>query len=694
MPDRSLTLDARGLAYAAASCMAAILSVCATACDWSPQRIELPPLPARTHDDAGRPNFQCKTDSARGCQGEVHAQCVRRSEFVEVDEVDCAAQGKVCDVDKVCVTCRPGSLRCRDCTDADSDCDPNVIEVCDQAGESYAESEVCGLQTPDVCSGGKCVNACMLATTQNSYAGCEFYAADLDNAAIDDMNNASAQQYAVVVANPQRVPVEVTVQLNSAAFGQAVQIDQVDKKVVPPGDLEVFKLPRREVDGSSETGINDGTDTAVTSNAYRITSNYPISAYQFNPLENVNVFSNDASLLLPVPALGTQYTVVGWPQTIGNSNNPDQDFDHTSSNEDLRAFLTILGAQAGTHLQIELGQKVVQVVGAGPVPTSSPGDMLSLDIGPFDVVNLETQGFNADFTGTLVTSSQPVAVFVGSEASDVPMFGTYATRQCCADHLEEQLLPDASAGTRFVIGLMPSRTHALNNAALPGAPLGVAEVDEPEWFRVVATRPGATHVITSLDGADADFMLSERGDAVMRADRDFVIDADKPIHVLEALASQGVTGIPKQYPGGDPSIITVPPVEQFRRDYIFLTPDKYAFDFVTIVAPPDADIQLDGAALPDTCETTPSDQTLQSTVDSFSEWVVHRCQLSFPQVTNGTSGGLMGGSAPSVVQVLPGQQHDGSHTIVSNREVSIVVYGFDRFVSYAYVGGLNLTHLN
>ena len=63
------------------------------------------------------------------------------------------------------------------------------------------------------------------------------------------------------------------------------------------------------------------------------------------------------------------------------------------------------------------------------------------------------------------------------------------------------------------------------------------------------------------------------------------------------LASQAVIGIPSQYPGGDPLLILVPPAEQFRRDYVFLTPDTYAFNFVEIVAPDRAQILLDGAQL-------------------------------------------------------------------------------------------------
>jgi len=630
--------------------------------------------------------FECSDAQAHGCVGQVHVQCERVGEFIQTREVDCAAQGKVCDPEQVCLVCRPDApARCRDCTGQGSDCNPNVIEQCRADGSGYDALDTCGGDGAVLCVGGRCGDACSVAASQNSYSGCLFFAADLDNAAIDDAKNASAQQYAVVVANGQRVPVEVQIDLNSAAFGSAAVPTQVDKKLVLPGDLEVFLLPRREVDGSTQGGVNDGTHSAVTSNAYRITSNYPITAYQFNPLENVNVFSNGASLLLPVPALGSRYTVVGWPQTIGDSKDPYEDFDPTASFEDLRAFITVIGTREQTHLHVEYGADVRQVESAPYVPAAQAGDTLDLTIGPFDVVNLETRGLNADFTGTRIDADAPVAVFSGSEASDVPMFGSYAQRQCCADHLEEQLLPDSSAGTNFVVGRMPPRARALNRAALPGAPLNVADTNEPEWIRVVNTYAGRTRVRTTLASPDDDILLEERGSAVLRADRDFTIHSDRPIHVLEAVASQDVTGIPSWYPGGDPSIIVVPPVEQFRSDYIFLTPDKYAFDFVTVVAPEGARIELDGAALSG-CDETPAADALDDPSGTQTTWIVHRCQLSFPQVTRGS------GSQRS--RVLAGEQHDGAHSLVSDQNVSIVVYGFDSFVSYAYVGGLNLSQLN
>jgi hypothetical protein len=653
----------------------------AVACKLGADTIQLPELPA----DAGqlpRPTFVCANEDSVGCEGNVYLSCRSVGEFLQIDRMDCGID-RVCDMKRGCMTCFPGELRCRSCEPGADDCDPNVVQRCEASGSAWEDIETCVLADGDTCYEGRCQNMCQVAKDNRSYVGCEFFAADLDNAAIDDLNNASAQQFAVAVANPQSIAVDVDVEINEAAYGEPVQIRNIEHATVPPGALEVFKLPQREVDGSTSGGLNDGTHTAVSSLAFRVSSSHPVSAYQFNPLENVNVFSNDSSLLLPTSAIGSRYTVVSWPQTIGDSENPEQDFDATSSNEDLRAFLTIIGTQDGTNLTVKLGNEIKEMVGAGPVPAGVAGDQFQISINRFDVINLETAGLNADFTGSVVESDRPITLFVGSEASDAPIFGTYATRQCCADHLEEQLIADATLGSSFIIARTPSRTQALAAAAVEADPLGIAVVNEPEWVRVLGVQAGLTTVTTTLPEPDNRFRLEQGEDTILRADQDFLLQADQPVSVLQVMGSQGVTGIPREYPGGDPSIIVVPPIQQYRRDYIFLTPDKYAFDFVTIMADATATILLDGAPLPDTCETAPADGITRGEDTPPADQVIHRCQLSFPIVTRGPNS-----------RVLPGDQHDGVHTILSDEPCGIVVSGFDRFVSHAYPGGLNLQILN
>src|SRR5690349_3561842 len=182
--------------------------------------------------------------------------------------------------------------------------------------------------------------------------------------------------------------------------------------------------------------------------------------------------------------------VLGWPQTIATTGDANTNFD-----DDLRATLTIVGVKDGlTTVQITskadiIGGKDAQ---GNTIMPRFAGEPFEVKLGPFDVINLETGGFNADFSGTMIQADQAVAVFSGSEASDVPDFQTLSSRQCCADHLEEQLFPLSTAGTRFVAVKSYDRTKAVKAAGGD-----VAVIREKEWFRVMGTEEFTT-VITSL----------------------------------------------------------------------------------------------------------------------------------------------------------------------------------------------------
>jgi hypothetical protein len=159
--------------------------------------------------------------------------------------------------------------------------------------------------------------------------------------------------------------------------------------------------------------------------------------------------------------------------------------------------------------------------------------------------------------------------------------------------------------------------------------------------------------------------------------KDFVIRADKPISVGQYVASQQVTGITNELPGGDPAFIMVPPAEQWRDEYLFLTPSLYAFDFIIILHPPDAAIRLDGNPLPPTCDSS----LVEGEIEGMSQYSVTRCQLSFPEIVE---------EETPPHNILDGEQDDGVHTITADMPVGIVVYGFDNFVSYGYPGGTDL----
>ncbi len=590
---------------------------------------------------------------------------------------DCAARSLVCSTAlEACVTCLPQAQTC----------DGQTVMSCDERGEILTPVTECNPAAAEACRNGACVNLCTLAAAERSNVGCEYWAADLDNAVADGDLNAAAQQFAVVVSNPQPdLPARVVIEQDDTAVGQPGAPVLVASESVSPFGLVVFRLGPREVDGSPPGEYNTGSHTALTRAAYKITSDVPVVAYQFNPLENVNVFSNDASLLKPVEALVATpgqmrdaYVVLGWPQTIASTDDPYTNFGSTVP-QDFRAFLTIIATRDATRVSVT---STTNVIGGGPVSALGPGGVAEVTLNAFDVLNLETDGFDGDFTGSIVAADRPIAVFSGSEASDAPRFNSIAERKCCADHLEEQLDPIRSAGQRFIAPLEFNRHLALSNA-------GASLEPQPEetMFRVIAVLGFGATVRTGLPGELAEFRLDGRGSwRELTTSRDFWLESDNPVMLANVTASQSGAGIPGGLPGGDPSFIIIPPIEQYRAQYVFLTPDRYSFDFLRIVAPRGASVVLDTVPL-DTlpgCALEAGTAVEQQLVDSPFAYDVFRCQLSFPVIER---------NVDAKEPLLPGVQNDGVHRVFSDRPIGVIVDGFDRNVSYGYAAGTELREI-
>ena len=360
--------------------------------------------------------------------------------------------------------------------------------------------------------------------------------------------------------------------------------------------------------------------------------------------------------------------IAGWGQTIATSENASQNFG-----EDLRVFLAIVGVRPDTHVHLK---STTRVIPGGPLAGGlAAGAEADFVLQPFEVLNLETGDFNADFTGSLVDSDQPIVVFPGSEASDAPMFSELAHRFCCADHLEAQAIPLRAVGKSYVIARMPNRARAVIAA---GGQIG--PFDEPEYYRVVAQFGGGTHVTTSLPPPYDAFDLADEGrDVTIVASTDFVLTASRPVLVADVQASQLAAGVPRGLPGGDPSLSYAPPLEQWRSDYLLLTPDKYSFDFLTIAAPAGAQVFIDREPVDKTvCDVAPIEDG-----KTPPAYVAYRCQLSFPVIDP---------SQPATP--LPGKQNDGVHHVQADQPVSVLAYGFDSFVSYAYAAGTQLSQLS
>lgn len=519
--------------------------------------------------------------------------------------------------------CSAGGTMCvgNDVHQCNGDAGPGAfVKSCDESGE--------------FCLGGECAASCAAAETWGSNVGCEFWAADLDNE-YSQMNDAAGMPWGIVVSNFGKTPATVVVEKNDAAAGTPAAISIVHEEVLAPGTLKELTLPTREVDGSTQA--NNGPGTVVTANAFRVRSDVPVVVYQFNTLRNS--FSSDASLLIPKNGLGKLYRVLGWPTanpiaiSIPGAPVIPGIPDHS--------FVTIIGTQPNTVVTVTLG---APAVGGGTIPAKNKGEQIQQVLGPFEVLNVESSGMPGDMTGTIVESSAPVAVFTGGERGIAPISdgppappGFDRKDLCCTEHLEEQLLPVTSYGKTFVVTRSPIRSTG-----------GYVEPDLLRFMGVAAP----TTVKTSLPPPNDSFTLQPGEVRDAWTTTDFVAEATEPLAIGQILVSQGFTSNPSV--GGDPSLIIPPPIDQYRRDYLFNVPTSWTKNFVVIAAPVGAKVTIDGSE-PSGCVVSSA-----GTIGG-KPWESRRCEIA-----------------------------EGAHRMTGDAAFGIVAYGYGSRGAYSFVGGANV----
>ena len=379
------------------------------------------------------------------CEGSTFVPC-------EGDQpgepVDCFAMVMVCLSGEGCVPCIPGETTCVG----------NDVHECDENGQPGELVEECDEANAEICSEGVCANACESADDTPSNVGCEFWAVDLPNSR--GLDDAAIEPWGVVVANAGQTSASVIIERNIAEVGEPPDIVVLEQTDVPAGLLKTIQLPRGEVTGwTPETEEPPGpTGTARTNNGFRITSTAPIVVYQFNTF--TNDFSNDASLLLPTAGLGTVHRVIGY---------------HTANPIDLvplagipdRSSVTVVGTEDLTEVKIRPGTTTVS--DGLTIPIAQPGDEITVWLDRWQVVNIASDGIPGDMTGTVVEASKPVSVFSAGERAIAPTSPPAGFPEppdwgpesdlCCTDHIEEQVFPATSLGSKFVITHSPERSN-------------------------------------------------------------------------------------------------------------------------------------------------------------------------------------------------------------------------------------------
>jgi IgGFc binding protein len=406
-----------------------------------------------------------------------------------------------------------------------------------------------------------------------SNLGCTFWAVDLPN---DERGTpmsppAADQPFAVVIANVSALgDAHVDIRL-----GADTGVPIASATIAPTATYTFDLGAAQSIDAMAGTG--DGI-------AFRIDSDVPVAAYQFNPSGNVvEVYSNDASLLLPEQSLGEDYTAATADAILLGTSADDPDPVNAG------AYVTIVATADDTHVTLTPTAQLVPM---------AFGDIV-LDRGEVATVLSDALGeAYGNLSGTRVHADAPIAVFAGNVATAIPADGD----TCCADHLEHQLLPATAWGTSYAVAPPPAPSGG-GDARGRYAIVGGGEDVDLVWC---PSRPDS-----------APDQLA-RGEYVsFETESPFTVrstDPDTPFSITQFTLSNtelGDSGL------GDPAMIVLPPTGQHELRSLFVVPDGYVASWATLVVPDAASLRIDGEAI------DPGDLHELGTLRGVMQWYVH-----------------------------------------------------------------------
>jgi hypothetical protein len=474
-------------------------------------------------------------------------------------------------------------------TEDDDNCDGNTL-VC--AGEN----EVCDT------SSGQCVDPCDPTILAASYIGCVYYPTITPN------QTSAVFKFTLAVSNTNTTPTSITVTRGG---------NPVSSVTVEPGSVQLINLPWiPELKGPESMGpVSFAGSILLGDGAYKLVSNRPVTVYQYSPLEYTNgsgfSFTNDASLLTPVNAWRQSYLVAARGHFFSMS-----------------AFYTVVASQDNTTVTLKKGARPVSVKpGVAGVNASNNGTVVMNEGDVLTVVtNDGATGAANDLSGTVVDADKPVQVFGGHQCTNVP------DNIPACDHLEESMFPVDALAFSYLV-------------AAPLIPNG--NVPKANMVRMVAVE-NDTDLVYDPPQPGAPAAIAQAGDWVeFQTAESFQVSSKKRFLTVQYMLGQEAGG-----GSGDPAMALAVPTAQYRRDYLFHAPINYEKNFVTITAPTDVPVLLDGAA-----------------VAGFAP---------------------IGATGFSVARVQLPSVNNGNHTVSSASPVGITVYGYGQYTSYWYPGGLDL----
>jgi hypothetical protein len=385
---------------------------------------------------------------------------------------------------------------------------------------------------------------------------------------------------------------------------------------VPANVVWEFRFPADlyELRGTTQIGMFGTDDEKPNPASIHVMSSADVTVYAVMRDDN----TSDAWLVLPTDALSAEYLVSTYESDAnGNIAYPSQ--------------FVVIATEDSTDVVIDLSvDRSSRVDGSRRNVRLNKGQSYLLQA---RVSNGRTHD---DLTGSRVSSTKPVVVLGAHRRAQVPVLTSSASRDC----LVEQMPGIDTWGKRI---LVPSLTPASSNQPFND--------DDVTVCRILASRDSTIVTVNGLTPWRLD--AAKHWDVPL--DRALNIVATQPVLVtiIDRSANRFTLGTSSP---GDPSLIVVPPFEQFLDEYRVVTIEPrisgnafYTAHYITCIAP------------------TASISTLR-----------------------------VNGVAPGVVNPIPGSTFSqtsfkvnvGNHYVTCDEAFGVIVYGYGPAESYGYTGGM------
>jgi hypothetical protein len=512
------------------------------------------------------------------------------------------------------------------------------------------------------CSDGACVAACTAAGNSKGNVGCDFRMATPLA-----YSTTLPPCFAVVLANTWPRPAKITVEragttYDVTKFGRipingkpatewtpippdGIPVDQVGVLFLSSHPMSVF--PENMV--SMKCPITPAIDAATMlegsgkGQAFHITSDTPVSAYDVLPYGGARSHFPSAELLFPTTAWGDNYVAIATPRGTHDTPGP--------------LWAQILATQADTEVKVLPSVDLPMSPAFAAAPKGATATFM---LQPGEYLQWQLPTSSIDVSGTIVLANKPVAMMTGNR-----FFRLQPTPAPGGESTHQQILPVRALASEYVAAPFETRRKDLMAEDIPYRFVGAVDGTTLTYDPPIASAPATLNA-----GQVVDFTTA----------LPFRVKAQDASHPFAAAQLMPTANVPSgSRPGatapgyaamlGDEEFVVMMPAAQFLAKYVFFTDPAYATTNLAI--------------------------TRVKTKDGFKDVKIGCLGTVSGWKPVGTSGQYEVTTTDLVrAGVSVGSCTNGRHVAESDGPFGIVVWGLDSYSSYGYPAGGNASTLS